>query len=150
MIRKWLFIVIINLMLLSSCNIDSKEPLDLIIPTPEEGKSSVAGQIANKSGESLANTTVRLAEVYRDDLDTQKGAFLLDTAFSPGAITNEQGVFIIASLPSGEYVLVVGDVESNNYVIISDDSGEAQTWNLPQNESLNLGKIIVDFDFGNN
>ncbi len=118
---------------------------DLPAVEPEAGKATVTGQvITTKTNGPLKNTVVRLAEVHRDGED---GAFLLDTAFSPGDITNDEGQFTFANIEPGEYVLVVGNVEFyDGYVIIPETSGRPKVYNFPAGQLTDLGSLTVDLE----
>ncbi len=101
------------------------------------------GQVVSAdTGEPLGNTVVRLAEVYYEGED---GAYVLDTAFSPGDITNNDGYFIFSSVDARDYVIVIGDVEDyGEYEIIAEPSGEAKVWEAESNQILNVGKLEVN------
>lgn len=110
-------------------------------PTPEPGKASVQGRvISGLTDEPMGETIVRLAEVVRQG---DRGAYVLDGAFSPGDITDENGVFLIENVEAMEYVIVVGDVESI-YEVIPDDSGKPKVWNAVVDEVLLVGDLVVD------
>ncbi|MEN4011825.1 MAG: hypothetical protein ROW48_07310 [Bellilinea sp.] len=143
MFRRVLYILIISVFL-TSCQSETNNEFGNTVPTPEQGKSNLTGRIMTVQGKPLTETVVRLAEVYRDGENTERGAYLLDTAFSPGTITDNRGFFVFINLLPGEYVVVVGDVESNNYVIIADEKGIARTWKTMENQILDLGKLVVE------
>lgn len=115
------------------------------IPTPEQGKAVFAGQILNLEGKPLSSVPLRLAEVYHDENNPEKGAYVLDTAFSPGTIADENGFFAFTNIKPGEYVLVVGDVEVNNYVIVSEENGKARTWNIATDQIMDIGTLKVPY-----
>jgi hypothetical protein len=116
-------------------------PATALPPTPETGKATVLGKVVSiEGGEPLANTTVRLAEVYWQG---DEGAFVLDGANSPGDITDEQGNFFIPSIDAREYVIVVGDVYSV-YEIIAEPSGKGKVWKVAADEILDVGSLTVD------
>lgn len=115
------------------------------IPTPEQGKAVFAGQIFNLEGKPLSSVSLRLAEVYHDENNLEKGAYVLDTAFSPGTISDENGFFAFTNIKPGEYVLVVGDVEVNNYVIVSEENGKARIWNIATDQIMDIGTLKVPY-----
>jgi hypothetical protein len=84
--------------------------------------------------------TVRLAEVARQG---DEGAFVLDTAFSPGDITDDTGHFRFDNVDAKEYVIVVGDVYSV-YKIIAEPSGQARVWKAEPDQILDVGELRVD------
>jgi len=110
---------------------------------PETGKATVTGQVFSlKTDAPLGNTVVRLAEVHREG---DRGAYLLDTAFSPGDITDEQGYFIFENVEPGEYVLVVGNVEVyKGYVIIPEDTGKPRVYEFEADKIQDVGELTVD------
>ncbi len=108
---------------------------------PEKGKTTIIGRVIDrKSGQPLANTLIKLAEVVREG---DEGAYVLDTYFSPGATTDENGYFIVENINAGEYVLVVGNVETN-YEIIQDASGKARVWEAQADKVVDVGEITAD------
>ncbi len=136
------FIISIIMIFLGTvgCNQDPKK----ILPTPETGKSSLSGLLVDKAGLPLGNITIRLAEVYRDNENSSEGAYVLDTAFSPGTITDESGFFFFENIKPVEYVIVVGDIENNNYEIISQEDGRPKVWQAVEGQILNVGKLQID------
>lgn len=131
------FILLVIAFLLVACQGGSKAA----IPTPAAGKSVFTGQfLSDATGKPLANTSVRLAEVYRQG---ERGAYVLDAAFSPGAITDANGFYVIADLEPKEYVLVAGNVEMNNYVIVPEPSGVAKVFKTEPDAILDVGTISV-------
>jgi hypothetical protein len=106
-----------------------------------DGKSSISGRVLSSiTSLPLANTSVRLAEVYRQGED---GAFLLDGARSPGALTNEAGYFEIANIAVAEYVIIVGDIYGEHR-IIAEPTGQAKVWKTIPDQKLNVGDLVVD------
>jgi len=113
------------------------------IPTPKPGNSTIAGVlVSSKDGTPYSNTYVRLAEVYRKD---KAAAFVLDAAFSPGALTNEKGEFIISDIKPGEYVIIIGDPAVNYLIIEDNQTGDAKVWNAPESGILDVGIFKIDF-----
>lgn len=127
----------------SQVTLQAPEPTPL--GQPETGKATVTGQVFSlKTNAPLGNTVVRLAEVHREG---ERGAFLLDTAFSPGDITDEQGYFIFENVEPGEFVLVVGNVEVyKGYVIIPEESGKPRVYEFEAGKIQDLGELTVDLE----
>ena len=108
---------------------------------PQEGKATVAGVvISREDGKPLADTGVRLAEVYRQE---GEGAFVLDDALSPGATTDQNGRFVIENVDPKEYVIVVGNV-GTQYDIVAEPSGQAEVWELPPDQVVDVGTLEVE------
>jgi hypothetical protein len=107
---------------------------------PQTGKTTLYGRVTNQSGAPIPNVPVRLAEVFRQG---DEGAYVLDGAFSPGDMTDEQGGFVIENVDPREYVIVVGDVEQDRYQIITKSDGSAEVYNPSAGELLNLETLSV-------
>ncbi|MEJ2707866.1 MAG: hypothetical protein P8074_09675 [Anaerolineales bacterium] len=111
------------------------------VAQPESGMTTLMGHVQSRSGgEPLANVPVRLAEVYRQG---GEGAFVLDGAFSPGDVTDEQGNFVIENVEAREYVIVVGDV-NNQYEIIPNAQGDAKIYTPKPDNILEVGDLEVN------
>ena len=96
--------------------------------TPESGKVTLVGRVISLvNGEPVGNVPVRLADVYREGDD---GAYVLDGAFSPGDITDENGNFIIENVDAKEYVIIVGDV-FEKYEVITNEEGKPRVGSFP-------------------
>jgi hypothetical protein len=122
----------------------STSPTEMF-PTPETDKAVFAGRVVDMSGTPIGNIELRLAEVYRSDDGESDGAYILDTAFSPGTISDENGYFVFSDIEPMEYVLVLGNPE-NVYEIITDESGKAKVWEPEANQVLDIGELRTDFD----
>lgn len=140
-IALFFMVILITVMVITACN----RELDVLLPTPEIGKSALAGYLVNTKGTPLKNTIVRLAEVYRESENSEEGAYILDTSFSPGTVTNENGFFSFQNIEPIEYVIVVGDVENNNYQIIPQENGRPKVWRAIEGQILDVGKLRLDF-----
>jgi hypothetical protein len=117
-------------------------PTATTIPQPEAGKGTMIGVLVSIPDQApVPNTAVRLAEVYRKG---EQGAFVLDGAYSPGDITDEQGNFIIPNIDAKEYVIVVGDVYGK-YVIVAEPSGEGKVYAVAPDEITDIGQLVVDW-----
>lgn len=140
-------ILIICLLLITGCQSSqpikpTPTPAPTSIPLPEADKATVKGQIVSEKDRSpIQDTVVRLAAVYRQG---EEGAYVLDSANSPGAFTDQEGRFVITNIPPGEFVLVIGDPMSS-YTVISDADGKVKTWAAAANQILDLEQILTDF-----
>jgi uncharacterized membrane protein len=146
--KKLIICFVFCLFLLASCGRNNelgfnKRTVSPVPPTPETGMATIVGQIISMDTDKpLGNTVVRLAEVYYEG---DEGAYVLDTAFSPGDITNAEGYFVFPSTKAGDYVIVVGDIEKyGEYEIIAESSGKAKVWKAKANEITDVGKLIVN------
>jgi hypothetical protein len=146
-----LVIVLIFVLFLSACQGESEststpgeQTSDIqTFPSPESGKGSVSGVVySNISNAPLKAVTVRLAEVVRQG---EEAAFVLDAAFSPGAVTDENGNFFFQNVDPKEYVLVVGNVEVyQGYEIMQEDDGSARVYLVEDGKVLDLGELRVN------
>ncbi len=148
--KRWLqfSIVLVVPYLLLACQISGSgaafvsppPPPATSIAPPEAGKASIVGQVLSLNTRApLADIPVRLAEVYRQG---DQAAMVLDGAFSPGDITDDQGQFTIENVAPGEYVIIVGDVTAE-YEVIAEPPGKARVWELASDQVLNAGVLQV-------
>lgn len=123
-----------------------------IIPTPsiappEQGLATIIGRlISAETGKPLTNTVVRLAEVYYTDENSSpaNGIYVLDNAFDPSSITNEDGFFVFTNIEARDYVIIVGDIHLK-YTVISNQDGTPKVWTIQPNQIIDLGTIQVEF-----
>lgn len=114
---------------------------ELVVETPEQGKATITGRLLSaKTRTPLAQTAVRLAEVYRQG---EEGAYVLDGSSSPGAYTNAQGEFVIPNIDPKEYVIVAGDPYASNDVV-KEAAGKPKPYSVAVNQVLNVGTVEVD------
>lgn len=141
-----LFVLLVAILIFTACSpavvntptVESTEPL---MAKPENGKATLVGKVISLTdGMPIPDTVVRLAEVYRQG---DEGAFVLDGAYSPGDITDEQGRFVIENIDVKEYVIVVGDVY-DKYQIIADPDDNAKVFQAIKDEILDVGELEVD------
>lgn len=120
---------------------------DIIVKaTFTEGTSALVGQLESTGGTPsvpIANTVVRLAQVYWND-DRSEGAFVLEGATSPSTITNERGEFILNDIPPGDYVIVVGEV-LGYHIIVSERNGKAMVVSVKAGEVTHIGNLRVPY-----
>lgn len=148
MLRKpVIYVLLLAILILTACSPAVATtpaptiPTELLTDKPENGKATLVGKVISIiDGTPMQNTVVRLAEVYRQG---EEGAFVLDGAYSPGDITDEQGRFSIQNVDVKEYVIVVGDVY-DKYQIIADQDDNAKIFQAIQDEVLDVGELEVD------
>lgn len=141
-------IVTLLMLLLAACQNESAPAV--VVPgstqagaTTVAGKATVVGRVlSQQTGAPLANTPVRLAEVYREG---DQGAYVLDGARSPGAVTGGDGGFVISNIEAKEYVVVIGDPYGKN-VVVPDPSGKARVWMAAADQVLDIGSLRVALD----
>ncbi len=106
-----------------------------------ENKTMVCGRILHADSSPFNDLNVRLAEVYYGD-STSEGAFVLNTSFSPSAMTDDDGYFCTAEIAVTDYVLVIGNPEEN-YEIYSNEDLKPKVWTTTAGEVLDIGNIVT-------
>ncbi len=153
------FLIVLTASLLWACTLQTtptefstttgtEEILEATAPinaTPEEGLTSLVGRVVYPDGKPMANQQMRLAEVYRSETDPEQGAYILDTAFSPGTYSDENGYFVFANIKAMEYIIVLGNPEAV-YEITLDENGKAKVWQTEANKVVDIGELVSDFD----
>jgi len=112
----------------------------------DENMSGLYGLVMNKDGTPLANEVARLGEVIWNE-DRSEGNFVIDGAWSPSTITDENGFFSFINIKPGEYVIVVRDINTNPIIVPDpENSNEAAIYLTKPNEMINIGAIVIDPD----
>jgi uncharacterized GH25 family protein len=124
----------------SSQATQSPQPTPTELPQPEAGKASLIGQVI-KNGKPYSNATVRLAEIFRGA--DNEAAFALNEAASPSTISDEEGYYVFSNTTPGEYVIIVGSLNTN-YQIDSDSNSVAVIRKLEPDKILNVEIINVN------
>ncbi len=107
------------------------------ISTPQSDSSTVTGVvISQRTNRPIVEVPVQLAGVYYEG---ERGAFVLDTAKSPTTTTDGEGRFVFVDIVPQDYVVVIGNVEVNDYIIIPEESGRAKIWTAVSGEVLDTG-----------
>jgi hypothetical protein len=109
------------------------------IQKPQSGKAVVTGKVISSiSNEPLAES-VWLAEVTRQG---DQGAYALNAVSSPSIFADANGIFVIANVDPREYVIIVGNPESQN-VVITDSSGKPKVWDIKADQIFDTGELKV-------
>lgn len=137
--RKLTFYIFVLLISLTACG---KTTIKKIIPTPQLGEAVVIGKVYASDGSSLKSSPIRLAEVYRSE--NNSGAFALDEATSPSAMTDENGEFIFLNIVPGEYVIVVGSINTK-YMINANEDGTAIVQDIKPDVITEIDPITVNY-----
>lgn len=125
--KVYLFLVILSA-LIAGCHvvpdgysISKKTASPKILP----GFGGITGVVTQgDSDKPIEAKSIHLAAVFRSD---NTAAYIYDAANSPSTVTDEKGEFSFSTIPSGEYVIVLGDQMSSPQ-IVSDDQGKARVW----------------------
>ena len=111
------------------------------VVAPQVGLATVTGQvISERTNKPIVEVPVQLAGVFYEG---EKGAFVLDTAKSPATTTDGDGKFVFVDIEARDYVLVIGNVEINDYIIIPEESGRAKIWTAVPGEILDTSSHTI-------
>jgi len=131
-------LLIIIAFIFSGCSVRPRyESAHKLISTPIQGKATIVGRVISEKGVSLSGVPVKMAKIFGEH---ENGIFVLDNAFSPSGIVNQNGEFIIENFDLGSYVLVIGNPEGK-YEIIDDGLGNPKIWTFNENSVVNIGVI---------
>lgn len=111
------------------------------VPTPPADASVLTGRALQGDGTPFVETPMRLAQIYRQG---DQGAFVIDTASSPAAMTDNEGFFTFVNVPPAEYLIVIGWLEASDYIIFQNKSGEPYTYQLESGKVRDLGEIKIE------
>lgn len=113
-----------------------------VSPTFEPGQANITGIIVSiKDSQPVTNTAVHLAEVHRQG---NEGAFLMDASNSPSTMTDNEGILTFTGIPTGEYVIVVGDM-MRNYSIVAGPDGKAAIYAAYVDQTVDVGTLKTDY-----
>lgn len=122
--------------------LDTNVIIEVISPQPE--KTTVTGIVlSERTDMPIMNVPISLAEVFREG---ESAAYVLNGAQSPLAYTDKNGLFAFNNIPPGEYVVVIGNVEINDYIILTEPSGQAKVWTATAGNILNLETQYAKLD----
>jgi hypothetical protein len=129
---------------ISEIGAEKSKSVPFSVPIPNSGKATVTGTVLHSnSGNPIQNIEVRLAEVARNGIE---GAYFLDTANSPGSVTNELGQFVMPNIAAREYVIVIGDPYGKNKVIPDRATNKAQVVDIKPDKISDIGVIRVELE----
>jgi hypothetical protein len=127
--------------LLSGChvisdsqNIFGKSAIPKILP----GNGGIVGVVTkDQNGTPNPGIPVHLAEVFRSNTGA---AYIIDASNSLSLITNEFGEFSFLLVPTGEYVIIIGDPFSEHLIVV-DESGKAKDLIVQPDQIVDAGSI---------
>ncbi len=133
-------VVLFFLCLLSSCQTTHTPTPAASLPV--KGKATVVGVLVSQdTNKPYDGVLVRLAAVINQG---DQGAYVLDSAHSPGATTDKDGHFRFENINAMKYVFVIGD-PTYSYVIISGPDGKAKVWDAPADKVTDFGTIKANY-----
>lgn len=111
------------------------------VSTPQTGLATLTGVVfSERTNAPVVEVPVQLAEVYYEG---DRGAFVLDTGQGPTAYTDGQGRFVFVDIEARDYVIVIGNVEVNDYKIVPEENGKARVWVTTVGDVLDTGSHWV-------
>lgn len=120
-------------------SLESTRVVEVVAPQAEQ--ATVTGiVISQRTNEPVVEVPVQLAAVFYDG---DRGAYVLDTAQSPTTTTDGQGRFVFVDIEPRDYVVVIGNVEINDYTIIPDETGRAKIWTAVPGQILDAESLTV-------
>ena len=137
------FIIFILIIALLGCKPSDTSSEAIDKNSPDSGKSIIHGQLLAENNKPYEGMIVRLAKVYR--VENEGGAFVLDEANSPMAVTEPGGEFYFLNIDPGEYVLFVGTL-ADKYKVISDADQDPILYSVNPNEILDIELITIEFE----
>lgn len=122
---------------------DTADQSDLL-STPSSKMTKICGRIITNDGDPAENIPVMFAEVYYGD-SNEDGAFVLNTASSPAAMTDMEGYFCTSEISASDYVLIIGSPDAD-YEIYPTEEEKAKVWSTTAGQTLDLGEITTTLD----
>lgn len=116
---------------------------------PSAGKASVTGRLIDaKAGEPMGNQALSLPSVVCPAGATEENVreqcvYMVDAAFDPSALTDQEGRFVFRDIDPGRYVLLVGNPEVR-YTVLADAARKPLIWKVEADEITELGDLAVE------
>lgn len=122
---------------------------DAAQPTP--GKASITGRLIDLAtgaplrDQNLSLPAVLCAPGVAEEDKREQCFYMVDEAFDPSALTDDDGNFVFRDIEAGEYVMLVGSLMTEN-VILKDELNRPIIWEAITDTVVALGDIVVEFD----
>ncbi len=148
-----LFVILAFLLVFTACQVQPNSATELatdtadqslLLSTPSSKMAKICGRIITNDGAPAENIPVMFAEVYYGD-SNEDGAFVLNTASSPAAMTDMEGYFCTAEISASDYVLIIGSPDAD-YEIYPTEEETAKVWSTTAGQILDLGEITTTLD----
>ncbi len=115
-------------------NIFGKSATPKILP----GNGGIVGVVTkDQSDTPNPGIPVHLAEVFRSN---NGAAYIIDASNSLSSITNDGGEFSFSLIPTGEYVIIIGD-PLHEHLIVVDEDGKAKDLIVQPDQIIDAGSI---------
>ena len=134
-----------SVLLISGCTAKSQIELsESIKENLPANTCGLFGEVTTTAHQPLANEVVWLAKVIYDDINDE-GYFIIDGGKSPSTISDSAGAFEFIGIDPADYVLIIGNLELNPYVLGQpDDPDKAKIFQCLESEVIDAGEIIVN------
>jgi hypothetical protein len=112
------------------------------LPAAVPGTATVGGRILSSVDNSpLVYVRVAFAEVIRAG---DEYIYFDDPVDTPAAEADEQGYFVIAEIPPGEYLIIVGDPMGSNVAATEADGQTPLFVTLAAGEQRQFGELLIN------
>jgi hypothetical protein len=136
-----ILLVAIACLVISGChvisdnqNIFGKSVIPKILP----GEGGIIGQVTiDQNGTPNPGTPVHLAEVFRNN---NEAGYIIDASNSLSTVTDVGGKFSFTLIPTGEYVIIIGD-PLHEHLIVMDELGKAKDLIVQPDQIVDAGSI---------
>jgi hypothetical protein len=109
-------------------------------------KGSMVGRLVSNTqgGKPLANTVIRLAEIYYN-ADKSASNWVLSGGTSPGVDTDADGYFTFNNIDAREYVMIIGDFNDQYSIMTQADGKHAIIYTIQPGKVLDVQTVKADF-----
>jgi len=143
--RSWCFLMLL-LCLTYGCLSTNKTSAKItqLTETPFQNSCHIHGTLLSPGGQPVSNEVVWLGTVVYDN-NKKEGYFIIDGSRSPSALSDEQGVFIFTDININDYVVIIGNLEMNPYILPkSSNVDEAEIITCVDGTIVDVGVIQLD------
>lgn len=123
--RLWILLAACLSLLLGACTPpapapQAADPQTSGLPTPENGKGAIAGQLLG-AAERWPDEEVTVYAASFAPVDGGGGMYTLEPYLAPQAVAAADGSFYINNIPPGDYVLIAGPEPARGRLIVEDN-----------------------------
>ena len=117
---------------------------------PQAGKATVTGRLIDLAtgaplrDQNLSLPAVLCAPGVAEEDKREQCFYMVDEAFDPSALTDDDGNFMFQNIEAGEYVMLVGSLMTENG-ILKDELTRPVIWEAITDTVVALGDIVVEF-----
>jgi hypothetical protein len=120
-----------------------------VVATPSAGKAAIAGRLIRFiTGQPMVNQNLSLPAILcppdvTDKDKREQCIYVIDEAFDPSVLSDDEGRFVFRDIVAGEYVLLVGN-RITQYTILTNEFNQPIIWKAEADKVLELGDLVVD------